>query len=85
MTGLRGANYPDIRQMQRKRRQLTAEYKARVATAAHKGETSIQQLAQENDIAPAQVRSWSKDREDQVASLFERKNATDQSAEKQER
>ena len=41
--------------MKRKRRHLTAEFKARVAAEALKGEKSIQQIAQENDIAPSQV------------------------------
>ncbi|MCE2960844.1 MAG: transposase, partial [Luteolibacter sp.] len=62
--------------MKRKRRHLTADYKPRVATEALKGEKSIQQIAQENDIAPAQVSTWKKDLEDHVASIFERKNAT---------
>ena len=71
--------------MKRKRRHLTAEFKARIAAEAFKGEKSIQQIAQENDIAPSQVSTWKKDLEDHMASIFERKNAADQSAEKQER
>ncbi|MFN9408540.1 MAG: transposase, partial [Akkermansiaceae bacterium] len=60
-------------------RHISAEFKALDATGALKGEKSIQQIAQENDIAPAQVSTWKKDLEDHVASIFERKNATDQS------
>ena len=71
--------------MKRKRRHLTAEFKARIVTDAFKGEKSIQQIAQENGIAPSQVGAWKKDLEDHIASIFERKNAADQSAEKQER
>jgi len=71
--------------MKRKRRHLTAEFKARVAAEALKGEKSILQLAQENDIAPTQVSTWEKEIEDHMPSIFERKNATDHSAEKQER
>jgi transposase-like protein len=71
--------------MIRKRRHLTAEFKARVAAEALKGEKTIQQIAQENDIAPTQVSTWKKDLEDQMPSIFERKNAADQLAEKQER
>ena len=71
--------------MKRKRRRPTAEFKARVATEALKGEKSIQQIAQENDIAPSQVSTWKNDLEDQMASIFDRKNAADQSSEKQER
>lgn len=71
--------------MKRKRRHLTAEFKARVAAEALKGEQSIQQIAQENDIAPSQVSAWKKDLEDHMASIFERKNTTDHNAERQER
>ncbi len=41
----------------RKRRQLSAEFKARIAKEALEKEKTIQQIAQENDIAPAQVSS----------------------------
>ena len=71
--------------MKRKRRHLTAELKARVAAEALKGEMTIQQIAHENDIAPSQVSTWKKDLEDHMPSIFERKNAADESAEKQER
>lgn len=71
--------------MKRKRRHLTAEFKARIAGEAFKGEKSIQQIAQEDDTAPSQVSNWKKDLEDHMATIFERKNAADQSAEKQER
>ena len=63
--------------MKRKRRHLTAE--------AFKVEKSILQIAQENDIAPTQVSTWKKELEDHMPSIFERKNAADHSAEKQER
>jgi transposase-like protein len=71
--------------MKRKRRHLTPEFKARVAAEALKGEKTIQQIARENEIAPTQVSTWKKDLEDHMPSIFERKNAADQSAEKQER
>jgi transposase-like protein len=61
--------------MKRKRRHLTAEFKARVAAEALKGEKSILQFAQENDIAPTQVSTWKKELEDHMPSIFERKNA----------
>jgi transposase-like protein len=71
--------------MKRKRRHLTAEFKARVATEALKEEKSVQQIAQENEIAPSQVSAWKKDLVEHMSVIFERKNASDQSAEKQER
>ncbi len=63
--------------MKRKRRHLTAEFKAWVATEALKEENTIQQLAQDNDIAPTQVSSWKKELEERMCEIFERKNASD--------
>jgi transposase-like protein len=71
--------------MKRKRRHLTAEFKARIAAEAFKGEKSIQEIAQANDIAPSQVSAWKKDLEEHMASIFERKNAVDHASGKQER
>ena len=39
----------------RKRRHLTAEFKARVALEALKEEKSIQQIAKDEDVAPTQI------------------------------
>ena len=61
--------------MKRKRRHLTAEFKARVATEAIKEEKSIQQIAQENNIAPTQVSAWKKELQDRMNEIFECKNA----------
>ncbi len=63
--------------MKRKRRHLTAEFKARVATEALKEEKTIQQIAQDNDIASTQVSSWKKELEEQMCEIFERKKASD--------
>ena len=66
----------------RKRRHLTAEFKARVAKEALKEEKSIQQIAQDNDIAPTQVSAWKKELEERMSELFERKNAASDAAKK---
>ncbi len=63
--------------MKRKRRHLTAEFKARVATEALKEENTIQQLAQDNDIAPTQVSAWKKELVERMCQIFERKNTSD--------
>jgi len=63
--------------MKRKRRHLTAEFKARVAIEALKEEKTIQQIAQDNDIAPTQVSAWKKELEERIPKIFERKNASD--------
>ena len=71
--------------MKRKRRHLSAEFKARVAKEALKEEKSIQQIAQDNEIAPSQVSAWKKELEERISEIFERKNATDQEAKREER
>ena len=70
--------------MKRKRRHLTAEFKSRVALEALKDEKSIQQIAQDNDIAPSQVSAWKKELEERICELFERKNAASDAAKKSE-
>ena len=71
--------------MKRKRRHLSAEFKARVAKEALKEEKSIQQIAQENEIAPSQVSAWKKELEERMSEIFERKNAADEDAKREER
>lgn len=73
--------------MRRKRRHLTAEFKARIAAEALKGEQTIHQIAAANDVAPSQVSQWKKHLEDQMAELFRRKNGVNETllqAEKRE-
>lgn len=69
----------------RKRRHLTPEFKARVAKEALKEHKTIQEIAQENDIAPSQVSAWKKELEDRISELFERKNAVNEIAKKSEK
>ena len=69
----------------RKRRHLTAEFKARVAKEALKEEKSIQQIAQDNDMAPTQVSAWKKELEERMSELFERKNAASDAAKKSDK
>ena len=57
----------------RKRRPLTAEFKAPVAKEAPKEEQPIQQIAKDNDIAPTQVSAWKKELEERMIEIFERK------------
>lgn len=69
----------------RKRRHLTAEFKARVARAALEGQKTIQEIAKDNDIAPTQVSAWKKELETRMVELFERKNATSEAAARHEK
>lgn len=50
--------------MKRKRRHLTAEFKARVALEALKGEKTTAEIARENDIGPAQICEWNRPKGD---------------------
>jgi transposase-like protein len=64
----------------RKRRHLSAEFKARVAREAMENQKTIQQIAKDNDIAPAQVSAWKKELETRISEIFERKNAANEAA-----
>ncbi|MDE0861384.1 MAG: transposase [Akkermansiaceae bacterium] len=64
----------------RKRRHLSAEFKARIAREAMGNQKTIQQIAKDNDIAPTQVSAWKKELESRVSEIFERKNATNEAA-----
>ena len=59
--------------MKRKRRHLGAEFKARVALEALKGIRTINDIAQENDVAPTQVSAWKKELEGRLSEIFEGK------------
>jgi len=59
--------------MKRKRRHLSAEFKARVALEALKGIRTINDIAQENDVAPTQVSAWKKELEGRLSEVFEGK------------
>ena len=58
--------------MNGKRRHLSAEFKARVAKEAIKGEMSVAQLATKHEISPAQVSTWKKEAENRLQELFEK-------------
>jgi len=70
--------------MKRKRRHLTEEFKARVAFEALKEEKTIQQIAIDEDVAPAQISTWKKELQDRMYELFERKNVGSETAKKSE-
>ena len=68
----------------RKRRHLSAEFKARIAKEALQEAKPIHQIAAENDIAPSQISAWKKELEERMIELFERKNASSDIAKKQD-
>ena len=70
--------------MKRKRRHLSAEFKARVALEAIKGIRTINDIAQENDVAPTQVGAWKKELEGRIVEVFEGKGEATQALAKKE-
>ena len=62
--------------MKRKKRHLSAEFKARIASEALKAIRSLNDIAQENDVAPSQVSQWKKELETRMVELFENSNTT---------
>ena len=57
--------------MKRKRRHLSAEFKARVALEALKGLRTINEIARDNEVAPSQVGAWKKELESRIDEIFE--------------
>jgi transposase-like protein len=83
--GREGVSTPKIdHEYKTKKRHLTAEFKARVALEALKEEKTIQQIAIDEDVAPAQVSAWKKELQERIGELFERKNAASESIKKSE-
>ena len=54
----------------RKRRHLSAEFKARIAKEALQESKPIHEIAKENDIAPTQVSAWKKELEERMVEIF---------------
>ena len=70
--------------MKRKRRHLTAEFKARVGLEALKGNKTAVEIARENEIAPAQVSEWKKQLEDGIGGVFQTKGERSKETRNQE-
>ena len=68
----------------RKRRQHSAEFKARVALAAVQGLKTVTELAQEHEVHPVQISQWKKVLVERLPDVFGRPPAVDaQEAERQ--
>jgi transposase-like protein len=61
--------------MSTKRKRHSAEFKAKVALEAVKGLQTLQQLAKDFQVHPAQITIWKKQLTGQVADLFQRGSA----------
>ena len=71
--------------MKRKRRHLSAEFKAIVATEALKNTSSVNEIAQKYDVAPTQVSQWKKELESRMVELFEGSNESKNQLKKMEK
>jgi transposase len=56
--------------MKRKRRQHSAEFKARVALEALRGIKTVNQIAEENEIHPVQVSQWKAQLQERIPEVF---------------
>jgi transposase-like protein len=56
-----------------KRRQHSAEFKARVALEAVRGLKTINEIAREHQVHPVQVSQWKKDLVERLPEVFGRK------------
>mgnify|MGYP003982030861 CR=1 FL=1 len=61
-----------------KRRRFTADFKARVALDALRGDKTIQEIAARHKVHPNQVSSWKKQLLEEGAEVFSGKRACDQ-------
>jgi putative transposase len=57
--------------MASQRKQYSAEFKAKVALEAIRGQKTINELASEYSVHPTQIGLWKKDALEGLASLFE--------------
>ncbi len=62
--------------MKRRKRHLSAEFKATVASEALKGVRSVNDIAQQYEVAPSQVSQWKKELETRMVEIFESSNQT---------
>jgi len=61
--------------MKATRRRHDATFKARVALEALKGIKTVQQIAKEYEVHPAQVADWKKTMQERLANVFDRDGA----------
>ena len=71
--------------MTQKRRQHSAEFKARIALEAIKGLKTVQQIAADNHIHPVQVSQWKTQMLDSASGVFARGREREAGQEEAER
>jgi len=70
--------YSGDRFMKNKRRNHSAQFKAKVALAAAKGDKTIAELASEFDVHPNQIAQWKKQLLQSLPDIFSRSRRRDQ-------
>jgi transposase-like protein len=68
--------------MKNKRRNHAAQFKAKVAFEAAKGEKTIAELASEYEVHPTQITQWRKQLLELLPEIFSRRRQDDQQQEK---
>ena len=64
--------------MKNKRRSHTAQFKAKVAFEAAKGDRTVAELASEHQVHPTQITQWRKQLLELMPEIFSRRRETDQ-------
>lgn len=64
--------------MSKKRRNFSAEFKARVALDALSGEHTVAELANKYDVHPNQISTWKKQAKEGIVASFSGKARNDQ-------
>jgi len=64
--------------MKNKRRNHTAQFKAKVAFESAKGDKTIAELASEYEVHPTQIMQWRKQLLELLPEIFSRRRETDQ-------